>query len=108
MEILGSNLSLLIWILIFIFTLKVIKKIIKKTIHIILIIVVLVFLGIIPAPTNKLQIDTKTEGYSTEIQSAALWRIEDNIDNNGERTLYLLNNIPIKLGTTEIEEPTKE
>ena len=104
MEFLGSNLSLIIWILIFIFAIKIIKKIIKKAIHIILIIILLITLGIVPAPSTKLMVDTVDGGYKTEIISAALWRIEDNKEDNGEKTLYILNNIPIKLGESQIHE----
>lgn len=38
------------------------------------------------------------------ITSAALWRIEDNKEDNGEKILYILNNIPIKLGESQIHK----
>ena len=101
MEFLGSNASLIIWILLAIFVIKIIKKIIKKAIHVVLIIILLITLGIVPAPTTYSQIDTVEECYETKTKAAALWKIEENKDNNGEKTLYLFNNIPIKIGNVE-------
>ena len=100
MEFLGSNASLIIWILLAIFVIK----IIKKAIHVVLIIILLITLGIVPAPTTYSQIDTVEECYETKTKAAALWKIEENKDNNGEKTLYLFNNIPIKIGNVEKSE----
>lgn len=88
--------KVLIWLLVLVIAIIIVKLIFKKITSIIITIVIMILTGSIPYSSvkNAVEISKNSKAMITTY-SAALWNTE--VDENGDKTLYILGKIPIDL-----------
>jgi hypothetical protein len=92
----SKYLGLIIWIVVFVLAIIIVKLIFKKITSLIITIIIMILTGSIPYSSVKNAV-TVAQNSKTMITTynAALWRTE--VDDDGDKTLYLLGKIPIEL-----------